>query len=137
MNNVTELVTKHEGTRLKPYLDTVGKWSLGTGRNISDVGISQCEADFMLANDLTACHEDLVKFWWFTPLDEVRQAVLLDLRFNLGLAGLLHFPHFLSAVGKQDWATAKAELLDSTWAGQVGARATEDAEMILTGVWPA
>jgi lysozyme len=135
VNNVIDLVKQHEGCKLKPYVDTVGKTTIGVGRNLTDIGISQAEADFMLANDLEACKADLEKFWWFAPLDDVRKAVLMDLRFNLGLVGLLHFPHFLSAIGKQDWPTAKAELLDSTWAGQVGHRAIEDAQMIETGQW--
>ena len=43
---------RHEGLRLKPYRDTVGKLTVGYGRNLEDVGISRDEADFMLDNDI-------------------------------------------------------------------------------------
>jgi lysozyme len=136
MNNVVELVTRHEGCRLKPYVDTVGKTTIGVGRNLTDIGISQAESDFMLANDLAACEADLSKFWWFAPLDPVRKAALLDMRFNLGLVGLLHFPNMLSAIGRQDWATAAQECNDPHWHAQVGIRSEQDAQMLLTGEWP-
>ncbi|HAC30701.1 MAG TPA: lysozyme, partial [Marinobacter hydrocarbonoclasticus] len=44
---------RHEGLRLKPYLDTASspRLTIGYGRNLEDVGISRDEADFMLDND--------------------------------------------------------------------------------------
>jgi lysozyme len=136
MNSVIDLVQAHEGLRLKPYLDTVGKTTLGWGRNLTDKGISQKEAEFMLANDLAECECALQAFWWFAPLDQVRRAAVMDMCFNLGLHGLLNFPNMISAIGRQDWATAAAECDDPHWHAQVGARSTQDAQMLLTGAWP-
>lgn len=39
------LVKSDEGLSLKPYTDTRGKLTIGYGRNLTDVGISQAEAD--------------------------------------------------------------------------------------------
>ena len=55
--NRTTLITdlegpSGEGLRLKPYVDTAGKLSIGVGRNLDDKGISKTEADFLLADDL-------------------------------------------------------------------------------------
>ena len=41
-----------EGTQLEPYLDTVGKLTIGIGRNLSDCGIRLDEAELMFQNDL-------------------------------------------------------------------------------------
>ena len=40
---------RHEGLRLKPYRDTAGKLTIGVGRNLDDVGVSEAEA-FALLN---------------------------------------------------------------------------------------
>ena len=41
-----------EGVKLKPYKDTVGKLTIGCGRNLDDIGISYTEVDYLLENDL-------------------------------------------------------------------------------------
>jgi len=46
--SLEELLVHHEGLRLKPYLDTSGKWTIGVGRNLSDSGISEEEAFYLL-----------------------------------------------------------------------------------------
>lgn len=132
--SLTELLIEHEGLRLKPYRDTVGKLTIGVGRNLDDVGISSAEAMLMLHNDIREAENDcLHAFPWYAELDETRQAVMISLRFNLGLAGLLKFKKFLHAMSLDDYTTAAAELLDSQWATQVGQRADTLATMIRGG----
>ena len=43
---LAEQLKVHEGLRLKPYKDTVGKWTIGIGRNLEDKGITEQEALF-------------------------------------------------------------------------------------------
>jgi len=45
--------------RLKPYRDSVGKLTIGVGRNLDDVGISAEEADVLLANDIAKAQAEL------------------------------------------------------------------------------
>lgn len=124
---------RHEGIRLKPYLDTVGKWTIGVGRNLSDVGISHDEAQFLLENDIDACVRDCATFPWFADLDPVRQRVIVDMRFNLGPSKLRGFTNTLAAVGRGDYAQATRGMLASKWAKQVKGRAVRLAEMMRTG----
>ena len=49
-----QMLTLHEGVRLKPYLCTAGKTTIGVGRNLDDVGITREEADMMLDGDIDA-----------------------------------------------------------------------------------
>jgi lysozyme len=79
-------LTRDEALRLKPYRDSVGKLSIGVGRNLDDKGISEAEAEFMLTNDITEHLALLDKYlpWWRT-LDEARQLALANLAFNLGV----------------------------------------------------
>ena len=53
--------------------------------------------------------------------------------FNMGISRLLGFRKALAAVRAHQWDTAAAEMLDSKWTGQVGARATRLAKMMRTG----
>lgn len=124
---------KHEGLRLKPYVDTVGKLTIGIGRNLEDRGITEAEARYLLDNDINACINDLLTLTWFPDLDPIRQRVFVDLCFNLGVKRLREFTKMLDAAAAQDWPRAAAELLTSKYATQVGQRAQTLAAMLRTG----
>lgn len=123
----------HEGLRLRPYVDSVGKITIGVGRNLSDKGISEAEARQFLDADINNAILDMSTFPWFADLDVVRQRALLDLCFNLGLPRLKGFVLMLDAVARKDWGTAAHELLDSHYAQQVGKRARTLAAMLRDG----
>lgn len=129
---IAELI-RDEGEKLKPYADTVGKLTIGVGRNLTDVGISQDECDLLLQNDVarSAAMLDRDLSWWRT-LDPVRQRVMLNMAFNMG-GGLLTFVNTLAAVQKGDYNAAASGMLQSHWATQVGARAQRLADMMRTG----
>jgi lysozyme len=133
--DVYELIKRHEGLRLKPYRDTEGHLTIGYGRALNIVGISNDEADAMLGHDVADVVSKLDRFPWFKSLGEVRAAVLIDMAFNLGWLKLLGFAHFLDAIERSDFETAAKEMLDSEWAKQVGARAEELSTMMKTGRW--
>jgi lysozyme len=125
------LLVKHEGERLKPYRDTVGKVTIGVGRNLDDDGISADEATVLLDDDINRLwHELPGAIACFPSLDDVRQHVLMDMAFNMGVAGLLKFTKMLAAIEARDFSTAADEMLSSAWAREVGARATELATMM-------
>lgn len=113
-------LVKHEGLRLKPYVDSVGKTSIGVGRNLDDNGISQDEAFMMLDNDIKRARQELMQFEWFHELDPIRQETLIELNFNLGLPRFLTFKKMIAALEEEDYHCAATELLDSKWALQVG-----------------
>lgn len=126
---------RDEGVELKPYLDTVGKWTIGIGRNLSDNGISIDEARQMLKNDIAIAKAELsAKVPVYSRLDAVRRDALVNMVFNLGMPKLLGFMKFIAALEAGDYKTASTEMLDSKWAQQVGDRALRLAKQIETGV---
>jgi lysozyme len=134
MPSIDEQLMLHEGVRLKPYRDTVGKLTIGVGRNLDDVGLFRSEADFLLSNDIARVYRDCLQaFPFFTALDHVRQKVLLDMCFNLGIAGLKKFKRTLGYVAAGEYDKAAAAMLESKWARQVGKRAHRLAEMMRSG----
>jgi lysozyme len=126
-----ELIKHHEGFSHKPYKDTMGKLTIGYGRNLDDKGISREEAGILLNYDLVECATDLrALFENFDELSETRQAVLMDMRYNLGPKGFRSFEKMIAAVRRGDFDRAADEMMDSKWAGQVGRRAWELALMM-------
>lgn len=131
---LTDLLIRHEGVSLFPYTDTVGKITLGVGRNLTDCGISRAEAFYLLANDIVDVNASLLREYpWCVTLDPVRADVLRSMRFALGSGGLSKFVRFIAALKNDNYTAAADELLTSRWAEQVGGRAHELAAMLLTG----
>lgn len=125
---------RDEGVRLKPYTDTVGKLTIGVGRNLTDVGISDDECTALLENDIAKVLAQLDRSLpWWRKIDPVRQRVLVNMAFNMGMTGLLTFKNTLAAVQSGSYAAAAAGMLASKWATQVGARAERLADMMRTG----
>lgn len=132
--SLDELLVHHEGLRLNPYYDTASKLSIGVGRNLSDTGISEEEAMFLLHNDIGRINRTLdAKLPWWRGLSETRRKVLVSMAFNLGVAGLLQFTNMLSALEDGDYAAAAEHMLASRWAQQVGNRALELAYLMENG----
>lgn len=135
-----ERLMKHEGEKRDergrhiPYKDTVGKWTIGWGRNITDNGISQDEAILMINNDIQKALADarsLIKN--FDLLDDVRQEVLVDMAFNLGRNRLSKFRLMRAAVQRDDFEGAADQMVDSKWYKQVGIRGVNLEAMMRTG----
>ena len=126
-----ETVKRDEGLRLKVYTDSVGKLTIGYGRNLSDNGITNDEALMMLEHDLEIAQEQLTLAHPIVlSLAPARQIALINLAFNVGVASLGGFHKMWAAVDRGEFDTAAVEMLDSTWANQVGPRATRLAEMM-------
>lgn len=135
MNRIKAQLVRHEGLKLKPYRCTAGKLTIGIGRNLDDRGISQKEAYAMLERDILDFEQQLLDEIpdIYNNLDEVRQSVLLNMCFNLGMKGLLGFKNTLAFIGAGDWERAANNMLASKWAKQVGMRAIELSELMRKG----
>ena len=130
---LVDLLIRHEGVKLKVYTDSLGVPTIGVGRNLASVGISEKEAMQLLENDIDAAIHDLTSFGWFADLDPVRQRAVVDFRFNVGGGTFRMFPNFIHAMAVGNYLGAAEELRTSKWATQVGFRAKELADMIATG----
>jgi lysozyme len=129
---------RHEGVRSKPYRCTSGCLTIGAGRNLDANGLREDEIMLMLRNDIKAVEDSLEsRLPWFTKLDPVRQDVLVNMGFNLGVAGLLGFTQTLQHVERGEYADAAEHMLNTKWARQVGKRSQELAQQMRTGKYAA
>ena len=137
--NLIEMIKLNEGSvmedgRHMPYEDSVGKMTIAFGRNLTDQGVSDSEAESMLWNDVQEAIKELEdNLPFFNDLSEPRRNALIDMRFNMGLTRFMGFKKMLDAFERKEYGTAAHEALDSKWAGQVGSRAQRDAKMIREG----
>ena len=136
MNQLEELIAGHEGLRLDLYQDTVGKWTIGYGHNIEDNGITKWMAEQLLTADINHAHLECYRtFEWFKELNEVRQAVMVDMVFNMGMPTFKGFKKTIKFIGDHLFETASVEMLDSKWAKKVHKRSTRLSQMMRAGEW--
>jgi len=154
-SKLIEKLIVHEGLRLQVYKDTLGIDTIGIGRNLEDRGISKeeldeldiptidhiyeygiTEADAMALaeNDVQIVEEELLRAHpCVDRLDSVRQLILVDMAFNMGVPRLCKFKNMWAAVHENKFDVAAKEMLDSKWANQVKSRATKLAHAMHTG----
>jgi lysozyme len=138
----------HEGLRLVVYDDATGEPlkpgkiligypTIGVGRNLITNGLTKYEAYSLLDHDIMTAQIELKNFLpFFYGLSEIRQRVLIDMCFNLGLAGLKKFTATLAAIKGGDYVTASTQMMKSKWAGQVGIRAKRLSFMMANNRYP-
>jgi len=141
-----EKLIKHEGLVLNVYKDTLGIDTIGIGRNLEDRGISQQELDdldiptidhiyeygiteadavYLATNDVQIVEEELVRAHpCVEQLDSVRQLIVMDMAFNMGVPRLCKFVKMWNAIHENKYDVAAKEMLDSRWSKQVKSRST-------------
>ena len=156
-DNLIDKLVAHEGLRLEVYQDTLGINTIGIGRNLDDRGITQEELDWMdyptiehvysdgineadavylAQNDVQIVEEELLRAHpCVEELDAVRQLVLVDMAFNMGVPRLCKFKKMWNAIHEKKFDIAAKEMLDSRWATQVKSRSTKLANAMHNGAF--
>lgn len=134
--NMVRLLVLDEGYKQFPYKDTRGKLTIGIGWNIEDTGIEYDLAILVLKYQLNKLKTKLyTALPFFKGLNDTRQAVLIDMAFNLGISGLFNFKKTLQLIAEKKYVQASTEMLNSKWYSDVGKRAERLSEMMRTGLW--
>lgn len=138
MNLISQL-RREEGVRSSAYQDHLGYWTIGVGRLIDarkGGGLTSDEIDLLLGNDVARHTAGLrAALPWFDKISEPRQAVLIGMSFQMGLAGVLAFKRTLGSVEDGQYGEAAVEMLNSTWAKQTPQRAMRMATQMESGEW--
>ncbi len=154
-----EQLKRHEGSvrdkvgRHVAYKCPAGKLTIGWGHNLDANPISHDwfsdgekpkegsvitngAAEDLLKSDVAACARDLdLYFYPWRSMAEPRQAVLLNMCFNLGWPTLKQFKGMFEAIKKHSWREAAAEMQDSKWYRQVKGRGKELSLQMYLGRW--
>jgi lysozyme len=147
--NALELAKLAERFKSEVYLCPAGKRTIGYGHNLDaspltikltrpiEEGITEPQAAEQLEHDLTAAWDDLVRHLpWVRRLDEVRQAVLLDMTFNMGWPTFSQFKATQRFTKDGLYQHAAHQMVRSRWYRQVGHRGRRLVRMMASGEWP-
>lgn len=134
-------IKKNEGSNIvngrhMPYKCTAGKITIGYGRNLTDKGISEYEANIMLDADIADASADLRKIFTDEELESLsfnRKMALTDWMFNCGLSVASTFKKFIQAIKDKDWEEAARQLKDSNYYKQVTSRAEKNMDLLKKG----
>lgn len=126
---------RDEGCKLSAYQDTRGIWTIGYGHTGPEVkqGLvwTQAKAEQTLIDDVERHNIELLKSLpWVLNLSPVRQDVLFNMAFNLGVPKLLGFKNTLAYIKNGNYDAAASNMLLSLWAKQVKGRAVRLSNMM-------
>lgn len=127
-------VEQAEGFRATAYQDTVGVWTVGFGTNLQELTIDRQTAAHWLAKGLVDAEAEATHWPWYPDLSGPRQAVIVELIYNMGRPRLSSFVNMLAAIARDDFESAATHLLYSKYARQVPGRAQRLARQLRTGV---
>ena len=143
---IQHLLIEDEGLEQFPYFDCCGKpfrkcqcknqgkLTIGVGRNIEDVGLSENECIGLEINDIKRVGALLERsFPWFRMMSTPRRVVIVSMCFNLGLQGFKEFKKMIRCIESGDFSSAAKEMLNSKWASDVKERATRLAGIMRAG----
>lgn len=128
-----------ESLRLIAYLDPEDVPTIGWGHTGPEVHlgliwtVEQAEAA-LRADVQKACDQLDAHAPWWRALCDVRQDVIANMVFNLGIRGFLKFKATIAAIQAHDYAGAAADMLNSLWAEQVKGRAVRLSTQMKTGL---
>lgn len=109
-------IREHEGYSDVAYQDHLGTWTIGFGTNLQTLEVEEELAEAWMAGDLAEVADALEDIRGFSELDTDRQDVLIEMGYQLGIAGLLRFRRCWNALRSEDYDRAADEMLDSRWA---------------------
>lgn len=128
------LVMKHEGFKPHVYKCSKGFLTVGYGFNLENGWLPKSVADLWLNIKLENIESELsrrIDFW--SKLNEARQAVLIDMAYNIGVEGIFKFKKMLCYLDLNDYEMASKEMVNSDWFREVPNRVSELQKIMLTG----
>ena len=99
-------------------------------------GLRPEESEFIFRNRLKLLDAELSdRLPWIAGLDPARKGVLINMAFQMGVAGLLGFKNTLALIQAGKYQEAARAMLQSKWAAQTPARAQRLSNQMATGQW--
>ena len=131
IEDIKQMLLKHEGMRTFPYKCSEGKLTIGVGKNLEANGITEEEAMYLLDNDIKRVTDNLDKMWpvW-RQLPPKAQMVSIDATFQMGISGWMNFRHTRALMEMGCFLEASEEILRSKYAIQTPNRAAYNSRQL-------
>ena len=134
LDRLKKSITEHEGGNILMPYRVDGLLHIGIGRCLDRIGISREEGEFMFSNDMKEALTIFQKLPWMKNLDDLRQEVLVEMAYQMGVDGVLQFRKMLAALQRNAYKEAAVHGADSLWMKQTPSRSKELMRMLETGV---
>ena len=128
MDAIKQMIIHHEGMKNKPYVDSMGNWTVGVGHLIGKSLPADMNREFSQEEIMSMFEQDFAKHYGIakrTPgwdkANEHGKAAMVDLAFNMG-QWWFKFPTTAMKLMAGDFPGAAMGLKDSAWFKQVGNR---------------
>lgn len=136
---VRQLLIEEEGRVPYAYPDSKGYLTVGVGHLVDPKKggrLPDVIVDALLDYDVNRKTEQAATLAGFGRLNEVQQAAVISMVFQLGLGGVMGFHDFCAALAAGDVVKAAAAGRDSKWDHEDSpARAEREMKMLETGLW--
>lgn len=139
MSLAMQLLEEEEGVSSHAY-KCFGLIHVGMGclidSSVPSDGLCKEAIDAQALHDMAKAQGLATGLPGFDKCNDVRQAVLIGMCFQLGSITEAEWPHFRAALAAGDYAAAAAAGLASTWARtQTPLRAKREMQMLAGGQW--
>ena len=131
MKNLIENIKESEGFVEHVYNDSLGIPTIGFGFAIKDLILDEDIAEQILVRKVKKLVDRVdKKFDWFNLADDRVKEVIVEMCYQLGLAGFSKFKKTISYIEKKNYYEASKEMLDSKWAKQTPNRAKKLSKIV-------
>lgn len=127
-------LVQFEGYKTHPYVDTVGKVTIGIGWNLTDRGLPGFIIELLYDIAREECQRYLEQYHWWEDLDKVRKRVLMDMVYNMGPTVFEEFKNTIHFIERRDYVKAAKNMRLSKWYKQVKVRGRILAMMMEDGI---
>tara|TARA_Y100001938_G_scaffold150173_1_gene239938 strand:- start:1045 stop:1467 length:423 start_codon:yes stop_codon:yes gene_type:complete len=120
LNNLKEMISKHEGFEPRVYKCPNGYDTIGYGFAIKDLFMDKEVADLILDKKIRGilasieANEDWDTWFWDKPKNV--KEVLINMIFQIGFTGVRKFKKTIQYIKDDNFLMAGEEMLDSKWA---------------------
>nr|7RGR_A Chain A, Artificial protein L056 [synthetic construct]7RGR_B Chain B, Artificial protein L056 [synthetic construct] len=156
-----DMLRVDEGLKLTVYQDHLGYWTVGIGHLLTKIKdkakaiqildnllgrktngvITEKEARQIFEGDVKKAIQGILSNATLSPiydiLDEVRRCALINMVFQMGVAGVAGFNNSLRMLQEKRWDEAAVNLAQSRWYRQTPNRAKRVISTFKTGTWKA
>jgi lysozyme len=141
MQDVKNMIKRHEGVRYKAYKDSLGLWTIGVGHLIGDgksqgpyegKTLTEGEVDALFEEDFAHHYAIAQETPGWQLANKAGKGAMIDLAFNMG-KWWTKWPKTSKLLNEGEFESAADEMLDSKWAKQVKGRSVTITDMIRVG----
>lgn len=146
MSQIIPILRFEEAYKPKPYIDTEGFPTVGTGFKIGPKGAPLSNYTFTIPQEVNdvwlqcLVNDTIAKMNTYPTIvaalkqcNDARRDVLISMAYQMGSGGLVGFKNTLAMMAAGNFSGAADGMLNSLWAKQTPARAKRQSDVMRSG----